>query len=543
MLRCVCALLLFVWILPAMDGSCAQELNTWFPATYEPGTEVNLFTEWNGIPLDEGFVVSLPADWELTRATAVRQAYRSVQLDAVELSRGQILLSSTEPMRGAYDLVLRVRTDRRSLSPHYRISVAAAVKVGARYTANGAEVRRAQLRPLPDSEAGSVLAIEGNTSPLHIQPRWLESLHDSHTLELWVRTTTLNAVLLSTWDGEETTLYPIELVIDPRGRMRYYRNIAGHHVTLATESPVADGNWHHVGLIHDAASHWTRLFLDGQIADSLYDPSGTYMGGLPSLALGGRIRSEENRFAGQMDNLSLWPLVRTATEIQSMMRQTPSAEGVLVLNFESASSFQYFDEQEAVSYRVAGGPVFNPPVRGFSGIVFDQGVMLTWENEDPDSETFLVERSEDGITFNELARIRRSFEGSNWSYTDLEAPDRVVFYRLIQEGPGQTPLIVGTIKLGVGAEAAPSAIEILGNYPNPFNPRTSINYEVREPQHLRLSIINLSGHVVTILVDRHHETGQFEAVWDGNELPSGTYFARLQGPDGIVHTRQILLTK
>ncbi len=539
----MCALLSLVWILPQVDGYCAQERDTWFPATYEPGTTINLFTQWNGVPLDEGFVVSLPADWELTTATAVRQSYRYVELEAVELSGGRIRLSSTKPMRGTYDLVLQILTDRSSVSHNYRISVASAVKVGTSYVEDEATVRRGELRPLLSNESGSALALEKNARPLHIQPQWLETLHDSHTLELWIRTATLNAVVLSAWDGSQMSLYPIELVIDSRGRMRYYRNTAGHHVTLATESPVADGNWHHVALVHDAETYWTKFFLDGQIADSLFDPAGTHLGGTQPLALGGHVHSEESRFAGEIDDLSVWPLVRTATQIRSTMRQTPTAEGVLVLDFESARSFRYFDERDAIAYRAPGGPIFNPPIRGFSGIVFDQGVMLTWENEDPSSEAFLVERSEDGLTFEELARINRSFEGTHWSYTDLKAPDRVVFYRLVQEVQEHTPQVIGTIKLGLGAKTTPSAIEILGNYPNPFNPRTSITYEVRESQHLRLSIINLSGHVVTVLVDQHHEIGEFEAIWDGNELPSGTYFARLQGLDGAVHTRQILLTK
>lgn len=539
----MCALLSLVWMLPQVDGYCMQERDTWFPATYEPGTTINLFTQWNGVPLSEGFVVSLPSEWELATATAVRQAYRYIELDAVELSGGRIRLFSTEPMRGTYDLVLQVLTDRGSVSQNYRISVASAVKVGTRYVENEGTVRRGELRPLPGSESGSTLTLEKNVPPLHIQPQWLEMLHDSHTLELWIRTATLNAVVLSAWDGSEMNLYPIELVIDSRGRMRYYRNTAGHHVTLATESPVADGTWHHVALVHDAETYWTKLFLDGQIADSLFDPTGTHLGGTQPLALGGHVRSEESRFVGEIDDLSAWPLARTATQIRSTMQQTPAAEGALVLDFESARSFRYFAERDAITYRTPGGPIFDPPIRGFSGIVFDQGVMLTWENEDPSSEAFLVERSEDGITFEELARINRSFEGTHWSYTDLKAPDRVVFYRLAQEVRGHTPQVVGTIKLGLGPEVIPSAIEILGNYPNPFNPRTSITYEVRESQHLRLSIINLSGHLVTVLVDRHHEVGEFEAVWDGIELPSGTYFVRLQGMDGAVHTRQILLTK
>lgn len=543
MFRCICTLLSLICILPRIDGHCAQELDTWFPATYEPGTTINLFTQWNGMSLDEGFLVSLPSDWNLTAATAIRQAYRYIPLDAENLSDGRILLSSSESMRGTYDLVLQVLTDRSTISLPHRVSVASAVKVGTDYIQDEGNVRRGELRPKFGTESGFVLVLEKNLPPLHIEPQWLEALHDSHTLEFWLRTSTLNAVVLSTWNGSEMSLYPMELVVDARGRMRYYRNTVGHHVTLSTEIPVADGTWHHVALVHDAETYWTKLFLDGETADSLYDPASTHIGGVHPVAFGGRVNSGKNSFAGELDDLVLWPSPRSATHVRSMMRETQSAEGALVLDFESSKSFRYFDDRNAIAYRVAGGPTPDPPIHGFRGIVFDQGVMLTWQNEDPHSEAFLVERSEDGNTFESLARINRSFEGVHWSYTDLNAPDRVVFYRLVQDVPGRASEVVGTIKLGLGAETIPAPIEILGNYPNPFNPRTSIMYKVRESQHLQLSIINLAGHVITVLVNRHHEVGEFEAVWDGNELPSGTYFARLQGMDGIVHTRQILLTK
>ncbi len=536
-------MLSLLWVLPQVDSFGAQERDTWFPATYEPGTTINLFTQWNAAHLSEGFIISLPSEWELLSATAIRQAYRSVELDAVALPGGQLHLSSTEPVRGAFDLVLQVRTDQNSISQDYRISIASAIKIGTTYIEHQGTFRRGELRPLHGSESGYTLALEKNTPPLHIHPQWLEMLHDSHTLEFWIRTISFNAVVLSAWDGSEMSLYPIELVIDSRGRMRYYRNTGGHHVSLASDSPVADGIWHHVALIHDAETHWTKLLLDGHVSDSLFDPTSTHMGTTYPLALGGHLFSKEGNLVGEVDDLSIWPTARTEKQIRSTMQQTSTSEETIVLDFESPKSFRYFQERNAVTYRTPGGPIFDPPIRGFSGIVLDQGVMLTWENKDPRSEAFLVERSEDGISFEEIALINRSFESAHWSYTDMKAPDRVVFYRLLQQTQGQTPTVVGTIKLGLGVEAIPSEIEILGNYPNPFNPRTSITYEVREPQHLRLSIINLSGHVITVLVDQYHEVGKFEAIWDGTELPSGTYFARLQGLDGTVHTRQLLLTK
>lgn len=538
-------LLLPVWILVQIAGSAAQapDIDIWYPSTYEPGTRINLFASWSGVSADEGFVASLPPGWGLSRATGVRQAHRHVPLDVVSLSNGQYLLQPSEPLRRTYDIILQVETSEDDTFWNSRFSIAPAVKIGSTYVPEEAHIRRGELRSKSGNSFGYALAFEEDFTVLHIQSQLLELLLDSHTLEFWIRTTALDAVILSTWDGATDSPYPIEFMIDPQGRIRYYRNTIGHHVTLATEFPLADGIWHHVALVHDAETDWTKLYVDGAIADSLLDPAGIHLSGTYPLALGGRVGEQEIEFIGELDELRLWPAARTALQILAAMQQESPQGSALALDFESRESFGSFREGNAIRYRVPGGPSFGPLVHSFSGIAFDEGVSLTWEDEDPASEAFVIERSEDGTEFERLARVERLSRNAPWSFTDLDAPSRVVFYRLLQETRNRPPRIVGTIKLGLAPQSEPPPAEIVGNYPNPFNPRTSITYEVRESQHLRLSIIDLAGHLITVLVDRQHEPGTFESTWDANELPSGTYFVRLQGLNGTVQTRQILLTK
>ena len=518
----------------------------WFPTTFEPGKPINLFSEWSEEPLDEGFLVSLPPTWKLTRATAVRQSHRHTRLTITLLPGGEYHLSSSKPLPGSYELVLQILTEKISSISSHRILVAPAVKAGQTYVPNDVHMRLGELHARFSAKSGSVLTLREDVPSLHISSQQLEALNHSHTLELWIQTTALNSVVLSTWDGSETHLYPMELVIDARGRMRYYRNTGGHHISLATESPVADGSWHHIALTYDAENYWTRLYLNGQVADSLRYPADIHLNEIYPIALGGRIGSPKNQsihgFSGELDDLRIWPSVRTFSPIRQQ-NQTTDTDKVLVLDFESAKSFSHFQEPDVTQYRTAGGPIEEPITHQFHGIVFDQGVMLTWKNEMPNSDIFWVERSQDGREFIRLARIEQSYEGTRWSYTDTDIPDHIVFYRLIRDIRGQGPQIAGMIKLGLGSETAPASIELLGNYPNPFNPRTSITYEVQEPQNLQLSIINLSGHIVTELIAQYHETGVFEAIWDGAEQSSGTYFVRIRGQDGIVKTRQILLTK
>lgn len=79
-------------------------------------------------------------------------------------------------------------------------------------------------------------------------------------------------------------------------------------------------------------------------------------------------------------------------------------------------------------------------------------------------------------------------------------------------------------------------------YPNPFNPVTTIRYDVRQTGHLRLTIFNLLGQEVTRLVDKHHKPGSYTISWNAADLPSGIYLCRMEA-QGFAMTRKIVLVK
>ncbi len=97
-------------------------------------------------------------------------------------------------------------------------------------------------------------------------------------------------------------------------------------------------------------------------------------------------------------------------------------------------------------------------------------------------------------------------------------------------------------------DVLPQMADLYQNLPNPFNPRTTIAFHLPVQMKVSLSVYDISGRLVEVLLD--HEMGQMgrnEIVWagadaSGRTLPSGTYFYRLQGTD-FEETKRMMLLK
>ncbi len=80
---------------------------------------------------------------------------------------------------------------------------------------------------------------------------------------------------------------------------------------------------------------------------------------------------------------------------------------------------------------------------------------------------------------------------------------------------------------------APDKFVLHANYPNPFNPQTTISYSLVKQQNIRLSIYDVNGREVALLVNEQKNIGNYTINWtaksqNGQTLPSGIYFAVLQ---------------
>jgi hypothetical protein len=105
------------------------------------------------------------------------------------------------------------------------------------------------------------------------------------------------------------------------------------------------------------------------------------------------------------------------------------------------------------------------------------------------------------------------------------------------------------IRLGVtGTELPPAAAVVLHqNFPNPFNPVTTIRFDLPRSTRVKLSVYNVKGELLSTLVDGWIDKGRTEIAWNaedgrGRRVSSGVYFYRLSAGE-IVRTRKMILLR
>jgi len=108
--------------------------------------------------------------------------------------------------------------------------------------------------------------------------------------------------------------------------------------------------------------------------------------------------------------------------------------------------------------------------------------------------------------------------------------------------------ILKTTSVVAGNALLPTSVDLAQNFPNPFNPSTTIRYALPRRSHVILGVFNTLGQEVAQLVNGDMEAGYHEIVFTGSGLSSGTYFCRLQVPavdkgQGYALTRKLLIIR
>ena len=189
----------------------------------------------------------------------------------------------------------------------------------------------------------------------------------------------------------------------------------------------------------------------------------------------------------------------------------------------------------------------------FSGTT--PAVFCTWtQSFDPDLDTVRYAVQLDTVnTFNSPA-LRDTSAGQNLSLrVQLPRVTRDYFWR-VKATDGQDTIVsqqVRRFRISVvtavqepkekSKEKDEEAV-LEQNFPNPFNPATTITYTIPKGGYVRLAVFNLLGQEVAHIFEGVQSAGTYEVQFNKEELPTGIYFYRIQAP-GFVETRKMIITK
>lgn len=106
------------------------------------------------------------------------------------------------------------------------------------------------------------------------------------------------------------------------------------------------------------------------------------------------------------------------------------------------------------------------------------------------------------------------------------------------------------IGIGRNTSGVPKEFHLAQNFPNPFNPSTTIKYQIPVNSFVSLKIYNVLGEEVSLLVYEKQNAGSYEINWDAGSYPSGVYFYKLETIDPLrgdqtsfIATRKMVLVK
>ena len=92
------------------------------------------------------------------------------------------------------------------------------------------------------------------------------------------------------------------------------------------------------------------------------------------------------------------------------------------------------------------------------------------------------------------------------------------------------------------SSVVPTSCKLLINYPNPFNPSTTITYSLTSDDQVNLLIYNSTGQLITQLIDEYQSAGTYQVNFQAIDLPSGIYFYQLSTPS-FTETKKMVLVK
>ncbi len=207
----------------------------------------------------------------------------------------------------------------------------------------------------------------------------------------------------------------------------------------------------------------------------------------------------------------------------------------------------YLNAESEFSNVVTMSIPFSEPLN-LTGVFADNAIQLSWNPPAYVDRVFIgyrVYRNNVSITstpFTELTYTDSNITyGQTYSYT----------VRAVYQNPNGISPHSNTLVINANGTDNPNPLtfktELKGNYPNPFNPSTSVAFSLKDPSKVNISIYNIKGELVKVLVNETKNPGHHSVVWNGKNshnktVSAGIYMLKMECNE-YIKTKKIIMIK
>lgn len=184
----------------------------------------------------------------------------------------------------------------------------------------------------------------------------------------------------------------------------------------------------------------------------------------------------------------------------------------------------------------------------FSAQVDGEVINVQWRTEtEVNNYGFDIERTvnpranqKEWTTIGFIEGYGNSNSPKDYSFVDGDLSGaNIIYYRLKQIDNDGTYEYSHEVEVNF---ISPDKYSLGQNYPNPFNPSTKIHYKIAQSEFINLSVYNVLGKEVAVLVNEIQSQGTYSVVFSSDNLPGGVYFYKLE-TQNFVQTSKMLLIK
>ena len=205
----------------------------------------------------------------------------------------------------------------------------------------------------------------------------------------------------------------------------------------------------------------------------------------------------------------------------------------------------YYDGSKGNSYGIDYGIASTDGAKVLvEGCYFDKVKNPTKTQEGSSPPGDLLERNNIFVDCSTRTSTNIAFDPSQFYSYSLDSASTIP--SIVKAGAGSGKINQITSMHELSTKKIPKDFELKQNFPNPFNPSTTINYSLKKRMNIEINIYNSQGQLIKNLVNKELNAGNYSVNWNGNDdndnrVSSAVYFVRMSSDNNSISKKIVLL--